>query len=246
MLEHFRAEPPLALKAINRVSFIELLLVGSAASLLEGDRLMMDCVIRGPVPVVIRSLAAQVAHPCLSGGSTFQSISITARDSATVYWAVEPLIVAGQARHEGVVNVDVDGSSRVLIRDIAILGRSGEDVRTAALATRTEARVDGRLVFEDGLDTMDGGAHGPAGLAGHRVIGTVASIGERRVIEPTPPIDPLQSARGSAASSGLRWSVSPLAAEGMIIRSMSSDLSSAQPIFELSDAWWQSMKGSSS
>lgn len=193
------------------------------------------------MPVVIRSLAAQVAHPCVAGGSTFQSISITAEHSATVYWAVEPLIVAGGGRHNGTVTVNANGLSRVLFRDLAILGRSGEDVRSANLTTCTEARINGRLVFEDGLDTTDDGAHGPAGLAGDRVIGTVVSIGEDRAIEPAAPIDPLASAARLGKQPTLRCSVSPLASGGTVIRSLSSDLSSAQPIVDLSDNWWLSM-----
>lgn len=223
------------MKAITRVGFVELLLVGSAASLLEGDDLSLECFITGPVPVVIRSLAAQVAHPCLHSGETKQSISIRARDHASIYWGVEPTIVAGGARHENTMHLDVDATSQVLVRDLSVLGRSGEDSTTVGLRSSTTASVDGRLVFEDGFGSRLPGAHGPAGLAGHRVIGTVARFGQPALVLPDLPAE-------ERRNTNLRSARTPLASAGTIVRSLSRDMTSSQPILALADTWWNVMQ----
>ena len=176
-----RAEPPLSLKGTLRAEHLELTLVGSAASLLEGDRLTIDLVVEGTVPVVVRSTAAQIAHPCLDGGSTEQHVRLRVCEQSRLWWAVEPLIVAAGGMHTNTLHVELDRTSRAVVQEVLVLGRSGERAPDASLRSAVSVDVDGAPLFEDGLDTSSPGAHGPAGLAGRRVIGTVGAFGWRPV-----------------------------------------------------------------
>jgi urease accessory protein len=219
-VETLRVEPPLTVKCIPRSGALELLLVGSAASLLEGDDLSICLSVSGDVPVVVRSVAAQVAHPCPNGGATRQRIRVTASKSARVLWDVEPLIIAGDANHSSEFLVDLDESSRVIVQDTVVLGRTGEAPFSSVFQTQTTVRRAATTVFEDGLDTSLRGAHGPAGLNGNRVLSNVVAIGW----DP-----PLRS--GSLA----------LASGGRLARSLSVDASTAtRSVADTVSCWWRS------
>lgn len=217
-VEELRNEPPLTIKCIQRAYELELLLVGSAASFLEGDDLTIEITVSGSMPVVVRSVAAQVAHPCPNGGSTAQTVALRSFDGGRLLWSVEPLIVAGGAAHTNSFSVSVDESSRAVVLDTVVLGRSSEDPRTALLCAHMSARHGEALVLDDGLDTSLRGAHGPAGLSGNRVLSNVLAVGW------TPAIEP---------------GTLPLAAGGALHRSLSADACSAGPsVTDATKRWW--------
>jgi urease accessory protein len=190
-----------------RADSLELLLVGSAASLLEGDDLTIDIEVSGSVPVVVRSVAAQVAHPCPNGGSTRQAIQLRIADRARVYWAVEPLIIAAGAEHSNEFSVDIDSQSACVLHDTMLLGRSGEDPKTAVVCAQMFIKQACAPVLEDGLVTTLPGAHGPAGLHGMRFASTVIAAGWR-------PASAILGVMALAGPGALRRSISPDATSG--------------------------------
>jgi urease accessory protein len=218
-LAHTRCEPPLTVKATMRGGVLELLLVGSAASLLEGDDLTIDIEVSGGVPVVVRSVAAQVAHPCPNGGSTRQAIRLRMIDGARVYWAVEPLIIAAGAEHTNEFLADVDSQSACVIHDTMLLGRSAESPQAAVVCAQMFVKHAGVPLLEDGFATTLPGAHGPAGLHGMRFVSTAIAAGWR----------PSSAVPGTMAFAG----------PGALLRSIAPDATSTgSALADAAASWW--------
>jgi urease accessory protein len=217
-LEFARCEPPLTVKATNRPDGLELLLVGSAASLLEGDDLTIDIRVTGTVPIIVKSVAAQVAHPCPNGGSTRQNIRVSIKGGARLFWSVEPLIIAAGANHQNNFLVELDSASTCVIHDTILLGRSAEDPQLAKLCAQMFVMHDGAVLFEDGFDTSTPGAHGPSGLNGMRFVSTAIAAGWR------PFTDASQMC---------------LAGEGSLVRTMGIDATSCGTVVsDAASSWW--------
>ena len=202
---------------------LELLLVGSAASLLEGDDLTIDIHASGRVPVIVKSVAAQLAHPCPNGGSTRQVVRLRITDGARVHWAVEPLIIAGGAEHHNEFHVEMDSGSACVIHDTMLLGRSAEVPRAAVVRTHLSIRQGCVPLLEDGIDVRSPGAHGPSGLHGRRFVSTVIAAGWR-----PPPV------QGDMAFAGA----------GALLRSIGTDATSGGSVVaEASALWWAELVG---
>lgn len=215
-------EPPLGVKATVRGDALELLLVGSAASLLEGDDLRLDISVSGAAPVVVRSVAAQVAHPCPNGGATRQEIRVNLSGGARLFWSVEPLIVSGGADHTNALSVDTDGESAAVVVDSVLLGRTNEDPASAILRAHMMCRSSGEYVFEDGLDTSLSASHGPAGLHGRRYVSSLVALGWRPRAQPPGAM--------------------PLAGNGVVFRSLSVDAAEAtRAMSDTGAAWWHEL-----
>ena len=212
------------MKATKRSDALELLLVGSAASLLEGDDLTIDIRATGRVPIIVKSVAAQVAHPCPNGGSTRQTIRLQIENGARLFWSVEPLIVAAAASHRNDFFVDLDSSGSAVIHDTFLLGRSAEDPRAAVLRSQMGITLDHIPLFEDGLDMAAAGAHGPSGLHHMRFVSTVIAAGWRPSAIP---------------------GCMPLAGEGSLVRSIGVDATSCGTgVADAAASWWAELLGS--
>ncbi len=74
--------PPLSAKLLSGASGPELVIVSSAASLLEGDELSIEVVLLPGARLTVTSAAAQMAFPCLHGGRT--ALGVRARPLARV------------------------------------------------------------------------------------------------------------------------------------------------------------------
>jgi urease accessory protein len=151
---------------------VEIVIVSSAASLLDGDRVCVDIDVRPGSSLTIRSVAAQLAYPAPSVGTVFEA-RIRVGDNAAVVWVPEPLVVCAFGRHRSSLTVDLAGTGRVWLRDELVLGRSGEEASSVGVASTLVVRRDGRPLFVDGIDTSRPGAWGPAVLGDARYVGTL-------------------------------------------------------------------------
>jgi urease accessory protein len=95
---------------------VELVLVNAAATLLEGDRLTVYLVVGPGSTLAVRSVAAQLAHPCPGGGSTSLSIRAEVCRGGHLDWAPEPLVACGGCRHESDATVVLAPTATVLWR----------------------------------------------------------------------------------------------------------------------------------
>jgi urease accessory protein len=151
---------------------VEIVIVSSAASLLDGDRVRVDIDVRSGSSLTVRSVAAQLAYPAPAHGTSFEA-HLRVGDDADFTWVPEPLVVCAFGRHRTSLTVDLAGTGQVSLRDEVVLGRSGERASDTQLAATVMVRRDGRPLFVDGIDTSRPGAWGPAVLGDARYVGTV-------------------------------------------------------------------------
>lgn len=179
--------PPLSAKLLAGATGPELVIVSSAASLLEGDELSIELVLRPGARLTVTSAAAQMAFPCLHGGHTTLDVRASVGAGAILVWRPEPLIVCAGADHRSSTAVNLAGDASVLWCDEVLLGRTGDDHRAARLTTRTSFDRDGEPVVRDGLRTHAPGAFGPAVLGTARYLVTVVEVGGDLLATSDPP-----------------------------------------------------------
>jgi urease accessory protein len=173
-ITHLSSSPPISAKVLAGPT---LLIVGSAAGLLEGDSVDIKVVLEPGCSLVVRTVAATLAHACWTGGETVLNAEVVAGEGARLAWLPEPLVAFAGCRHRSTARVDLaDGAAAVWAETLA-LGRHGE------AAGDVEVRLDvdraGRPLLRDGLRSgpAAGAADGPAVLDGARHAGTVALLG---------------------------------------------------------------------
>jgi urease accessory protein len=198
--------PPLAAKlAPPGPDGPALWLVSSAASVLEGDVLRVEVDLGPGARLAVRSVAAQLVHPCPGGG--WGAIEVVARLGAGAHldWAPEPVVVAGGGRYRGRADVALGPGAGVSWTDELVLGRSGDDPATVEVDTALRIDREGRPVLRDGL------ASGPA-WRGPAVLGDATYAGAIHAIGGPAPAD---------ADRPGWW---PLHAEGLTTRVLARDV----------------------
>ena len=201
-------DPPLGAKVVEGESGPVLYLVNTAASLLEDDDLFVDLRLGHGARLTVRSVAAQVAHPCLSGGSTSLTVRASVAAGAVLRWSPEPMIICAQGNHRSVVEIDLDDGGTLDWTDEVVLGRSGEQLDAVGYVASMCVRTELVARFEDGLALSPATARiwrGPA------VLGDGRYLGSRLLIE--------GGAAGAATPAG--WT--PLAAGGRLARVVHAD-----------------------
>ena len=176
--------PPLSAKLHRTADGWDLHLVGSAASLLEGDELTVHLSVGAGDVLTVRSAAATMVHPCPGSGSARVSVQATVRERGFCAWLVAPTIVAAGGGLNVATTVAVAPGGRLLWREELHLGRTGEPAQDATVIARLDVERDGRPVLRDGIDTTRPGAHGPAVLGGARAISTTVLVAD--AVDPPP------------------------------------------------------------
>jgi urease accessory protein len=177
-------------------------IVSSAASLLEGDELSIRIEVDADCHLTVRTVAAQMVHPCPRGGFASLHIDATLARGSTLLWQPEPTIVSGSADFRTSTHLLIGQAAKATWQDELIFGRTGELASSVRVKTRLHADLEGRPLLRDALDTTRPGSHGPAVLGDARYLGTLATLGHRNT-----------------------WSDSfQLAGEGSLRRVVSSDI----------------------
>jgi urease accessory protein len=193
------APPPLGAKMLPGPT---LMLIGTAASLLEGDRLRLRIRVGPGQHLAVRSVAAQLAQPCLEGGSTGLEVDAVVGAGGWLDWRPEPLLVCAGGRHGSTGRLDLGPGAGACWVDEVMLGRTGEDPGAAKLATTLRVDLDGRPLLRDGLDTATCGFAGPAVVGSSRYIGTATLLGSPGLpawVHAPPAWDHAATLLGSAA-----------------------------------------------
>jgi urease accessory protein UreH len=164
--------PPLTAKICPGVNGPEMVIVSSAACLLDGDCLRVEIDVGANSRLTVRSVAAQVAYPAPCHGTVYE-VCLRVGDGSQLTWTPEPLLVCAAGQHRSSLTVDLSSSGRVMLLDELVFGRSGEDPSDAQLAATVTISRDGRPMLVDGLDTSLPGAWGPAVLGDSRYVGTM-------------------------------------------------------------------------
>ncbi|MDQ1356305.1 MAG: urease accessory protein [Acidimicrobiaceae bacterium] len=156
--------PPIAAKVLPGSFGPVVMLVGSAAGLLAGDRLRIRIDLAPGSRLEVRTTAATIAHPCLAGGATAIDVDCHVGAGAVLAWLPEPFIACAGCRHQGRVRLHLDKGARVVWLDTLTLGRTGETA--GRVDQRLDVELEGRPLLREGLclggDSLDTGA-GAAG-----------------------------------------------------------------------------------
>jgi urease accessory protein len=170
--------PPLSAKFVAGEHGHELILVSSAATFLEDDRLSIELVLGAGSSLTVRSTGAQLAFPCLGPGSSALDVHVTIGPGASLVWRPEPLVACAGCRHTSAARVELaDATSRVLWWDELVLGRTGEAVAGIDLTARLRIDRAGRAVLRDGVRTAASEALGGAVFGNARFLATVVDSG---------------------------------------------------------------------
>jgi len=168
--------PPVAAKILTTPDGPELVLIGAAAGLLEGDAVTIDLRLGPGARLTVRTTAATLAHPCPDGGWTEMTVTAVLAPGAVLAWLPEPLVACGGCCHRSRSTVDLAEGAAAVWYEACTLGRSGE--RAGAVQLRLDVTLGGRPLLRDGLKYPDG-AETPAVLAGYRHTGSVHLLGRR-------------------------------------------------------------------
>ena len=199
--------PPVAAKILDAPGGPELVLIGAAAGLLEGDAVTIDLRLGPGARLTVRTTAATLAHPCPGGGWTEVTVTAALAPGAVLAWLPEPLVACGGCSHRSRSTVDLGEGAAAVWYEACALGRSGE--RAGAVQLRLDVTLAGRPLLRDGLRYPDG-AETPAVLAGHRHTGSVHLLGRRASGPYLQLAGPGTTARAVAAdAAGLERALGP-------------------------------------
>jgi urease accessory protein len=199
--------PPVAAKILEAPGGTELVLIGAAAGLLEGDTVTIDLRLGPSARLTVRTTAATLAHPCPGGGWTEMTVTAALAPGAVLAWLPEPLVACGGCCHRSRSTVDLGEGAAAVWYEACALGRSGE--RAGAVQLRLDVTLGGRPLLRDGLKHPEG-AETPAVLAGHRHTGSVHLLGRRASGPYLQLAGPGTTARAVAAdAAGLERALGP-------------------------------------
>ena len=156
----------------------EVHLVGGAAGPLGGDVLHLDIEVGPGAHLVVRTVAASIVLPGLSGAQSTTGVRASVADGGRLRWLPEPVVAARGCRHLASSHVDIAGGGYLVWREEVICGRHGED--SGDLTLTAAVRLDGAPLFQQELAV---GPHAPA-WAGPAVLGGATAVGSLLVVDP--------------------------------------------------------------
>lgn len=201
-----RSMAPLTLVPHRRVGPVALVhLVSSVTSPLGGDALSLTVEVGPGASLDLRGVAATLALPGPSGEESSSVVRFSLEGS--VRYLPEPTVVTRRAHHTAVVEAELDGHAELRLREVLVLGRTGE--ASGTLTTSTRATRCGKPLLHQqlvvGSASVDSSC---AGLAGKRVVGT----------------ELLLDSVARTADGGEWWNVVPLAAGGTLATALGDDV----------------------
>jgi urease accessory protein len=167
----------------NDVRSCRIGLLATSALLLGGDRVLIEVEVGPGAIVELFDVAGTVAYHGRGQPAAWHMTALVARD-AVLRWAGEPFVVADGADVLRTLELNLDASSILRLRETLVLGRSGEI--GGRLRTHTGIRVGGEpVLLEDQLLDPSGLRGYPGMLGDHRVIDSMLAVGG--VVAAPPP-----------------------------------------------------------
>jgi urease accessory protein len=200
-----RSKPPLVLR---RTGPAQVHLVGGAAGPLGGDHLRLDIEVCAGARLTVRTVAATIALPGLSGAASCLEVRARVGVGAALAWLPEPVIAAARCNHLSASTVDVAAGAELVWREELVCGRYGEapgDIRLSTLVHH-----GGRVLYQHELAVGPSapGWDGPAVLGDARAIGSVLLVNR-----------PVPAEAGSTGATVL-----PLAGPGVLLCAIGRDV----------------------
>ncbi|WP_371477615.1 urease accessory protein UreD [Kitasatospora sp. NBC_00315] len=164
-------------------------LVGSMAAPLGGDRLAVHTEVRPGARLKVTSAAATISLP--GPGPARYDVDLTVGEGAWLDWLPEPVVAATGSHLLLHTRITLAAGARLRYREEQVLGRHHDWARGSApgrLTSRLTVRRAGRLLLDQQTDLGAGapGWDGPAVLAGHRASGQLLTVGHTPGPGPAP------------------------------------------------------------
>ncbi|MEU1506242.1 urease accessory protein UreD [Kitasatospora sp. NPDC005748] len=171
-------------------------IVGSMAAPLGGDRLALAVEVADGAALTVTSAAATISLP--GPGPAHYDVELTVGEGARLDWCPEPVVAAAGSHLLLHTRITLAAGARLRYREEQILGRHHDWARAAGpgrLTSRLTVRRAGRLLLDQRTDLGPGapGWDGPAVLGGHRATGQLLTVGH------PPPAPPRWPEAGDAA-----------------------------------------------
>ena len=176
-LVRLEAVPPVAAKVLPGPAPV-LVLIGSAAALLEGDSVSIRVELCGGARLTVISSAATIAHPCPTGGGTLLDVECRLGPGSTLAWLPETVIACRGCHHLSRSRLSLGAGAAAVWLDSCTLGRSGE--APGRFEQRLDVELDGMPLLRDGLAVSERpGWDGPAVLGPARHLAALHLLGVR-------------------------------------------------------------------
>ncbi|MGW9499201.1 urease accessory protein UreD [Streptomyces prasinus] len=167
--------------------------LGAMSGPLGGDRLALDVTAGARTRLEVTTAAATIALRGSTRDPATYDVRLTVGEDASLNWLPQPLISAAGSTLHQTYRVELAGTSRLLLREEQLLGRSAEP--SGHLSTLLTVRRNGRPVLDQ--HTAYGAPapawDGPAVLGGHR------ATGQLLLVEPGPDAPPAPVLLGDPA-----------------------------------------------
>ena len=150
-------------------------LLATSALLLGGDRVLIEVEVGPGANLELFDVAGTVAYHGRGQPAAWHATARVA-DGGTLRWAGEPFVVADGADVLRTLELELNASATLRLRETLVLGRSGEV--GGRLRTRTGIRIDGEpVLLEDQRLDPSGLRRSPGMLGDHRVIDSLLAVG---------------------------------------------------------------------
>ncbi|GAA2151883.1 urease accessory protein UreD [Kitasatospora kazusensis] len=174
---------PLALRrTTGEGAAARVVVVGSMAAPLGGDRLAVHARVAAGADLRVTSAAATISLPGRSGGPAHYDLDLTVEEDARLDWLPEPVVAATGSHLVMTTRITLGPGARLRYREEQVLGRHHDWARQAPpgrLTSRLTVRRAGRLLLDQQTDLGPGAPawNGPAALAEHRTAGQLLTVG---------------------------------------------------------------------
>jgi urease accessory protein len=158
-------------------------LIAEGALLVAGDDVSVGLQVGAGVRLDVVEPAGTVAFE-MRGGSARWGIRVDVAEGGELVWCATPFVVATGAVVHREIDIALGDRGTVLMREVLVLGRVGEAGGVVRQRLRAST-VAGPLLAED-LE-IDGVRPRVGVLGSHRVVDSIAVLGQRAPRIPTPP-----------------------------------------------------------
>jgi urease accessory protein len=203
-----RDAPPVAFRATPEAVY----LVGTAASPVGDDKVVIDIVVEAGATLRVRSAASMIAWA--SSGSSLE-VNVSVAEGGCLDWHLQPMIASAGCSFSQRARAKLADGAALRWTEEIVLGRHGEE--PGRLSLRLDVDIDDEPLLRHQLEL----GPGVAGWDGPAVVGTNRAVG--LVLLTT-------TAAGASAhdlplpAAGAGWAVMALEGPGVLVSAVGADL----------------------
>jgi urease accessory protein len=205
-----RDAPPVAFRATPEAVY----LVGTAASPVGDDKVVIDIEVEAGATLKVRSAASMIAWA--SAGSSLD-VNVSIAKGGYLDWHLQPMIASRGCSFSQHVRAKLADGAQLRWTEEIVLGRHGEE--PGRLSLRLDADIDDVPLLRHQLELGPGvaGWDGPAVLGSNRAVGLVLLAGPGTTAQGGQRLPP-------PGAAGAGWAVMALDGPGTLVSAVGPDL----------------------